>query len=123
MINTLYLPELREMLAENNTVELREFCEAIHPARAAEFMSGLSSNEAWRVISATQVELRGEIFFYFGKDKQFEILENEPLESVAEMVAEMAPDDRVDLLQELDEDRRESLLRLCLSKNVVTSSV
>ncbi len=31
MINTLYLPELREMLAEQNEHELREFCMALHP--------------------------------------------------------------------------------------------
>ena len=35
MINTLYLPELREMLRDENAAELQEFCEALHPARAA----------------------------------------------------------------------------------------
>src|SRR5690606_2901941 len=42
MINTLYLPELREDLAEKNTVDLEAFCSALHPARAAEFMEGLT---------------------------------------------------------------------------------
>ena len=37
MTNTLYLPELREMLAENDAGELREFCVALHAARTAEF--------------------------------------------------------------------------------------
>ncbi|MEM9941930.1 MAG: magnesium transporter [Planctomycetota bacterium] len=112
MINTLYLPELREMLAGQATDDLRDFCEAIHPARAAEFMAGLSSQEAWKVIHTTDVELRGEIFSYFGKDKQFEILEQEDADQIAEMVAEMAPDDRVDLLQELESDRLAELLSL-----------
>ena len=112
MINTLYLPELRDMLANSNSEDLRSFCEAIHPARAAEFMAGLTSNEAWRVIQHTDVEHRGEIFYYFGKDKQFEILESEDINEIAEMVAEMAPDDRVDLLTELEDERLDLLLGL-----------
>ncbi len=50
MVNTLYLPELREMLAENDTAELREFCTALHAARTAEFMEGLTPQEAWAVL-------------------------------------------------------------------------
>jgi magnesium transporter len=112
MNNTLYLPELREMLAESNTEGLRDFCEAIHPARAAEFMAGLTSEEAWDVLRHTEMELRVDIFSYFGTDKQIEILESHEIGEVAEMVAEMPPDDRVDLLQEIDPDRLTELLEL-----------
>ena len=48
MINTLFLPELREMLRSENFDEMREFCEAIHPAATADFMSGLTADEAWQ---------------------------------------------------------------------------
>jgi magnesium transporter len=110
MINTLYLPELREMLAHENVVELQDFCEAINPVRAAEFMGGLSGEEAWRVLQHSDVETQADIFSYFGKDKQFEILETQDIESIAGMVAELAPDDRVDLLQDLEPDRLKQLL-------------
>ena len=53
MINTLYLPELREMLAEKDSVGLRDFCEALNPVRAAEFMSGLDSAETWHCLLYT----------------------------------------------------------------------
>ena len=46
MINTLYLPELREMLAAKDLAGLREFCVALHAARTAEFMEGLTPDEA-----------------------------------------------------------------------------
>jgi magnesium transporter len=110
MINTLYLPELREMLSADNAEGLRDFCEAIHPARAAEFMAGLSPSESWQVIEHGQMEVRVDIFSFFGTDKQYEILASQPIASVAAMVAELPPDDRVDLLQELDEDRLAELL-------------
>jgi len=112
MINTLYLPELREMLAEGNAAGLREFCEAIHPARAAEFMAGLSSEEAWQVLQHSGLELRVGIFTYFRKNRQSEILETVDIQEVAELVAEMPSDDRVDVLQEIDADRLEELLKL-----------
>ncbi len=112
MINTLYLPELREMLSANNAEGLRDFCEAIHPSRAADFMVGLSSSESWQVIQNGSMEDRVDIFSFFGKDKQHEILETESIASVAAMVAELPPDDRVDLLQELEDDRLADLLKL-----------
>ncbi|MGC6595265.1 hypothetical protein ACP0GC_24840, partial [Escherichia coli] len=65
MINTLYLPELREMLAEQSVGELREFCIALHPARTAEFMEGLTSAEAWEVLKHAEPRLREQIFTFF----------------------------------------------------------
>ena len=76
MTNTLYLPELREMLATNDTVELSEFCQALHPARTAEFMEGLTEDEAWSVLQHADPQLRSEIFSYFDRDKQLQILEH-----------------------------------------------
>ena len=46
-MNTLYLPELREMLSENDHEGLQQTCTALHPARTAEYMEGLTSQEAW----------------------------------------------------------------------------
>ena len=110
MINTLFLPELREMLAENNAGELREFCTAMHAARTAEFMAGLESEETWQVLSHTDLQNRVEIFSYFERDKQHAILESQERKGLAEMIAEFAPDDRVDMLQDLDPDLLKDLL-------------
>lgn len=112
MINTLYLPELREMLAENNEAELREFCTALHPARTAEFMEGLNADEIWRVLRYADPVVRDEVFGFFPADKQVEILETQDRDQVAGLLAQMAPDDRVDLLDETDETVVQELLPL-----------
>ena len=112
MINTLFLPELREMLKSQNAGELREFCEAIHPAATADFMSGLTSHEAWQVLNHASPGTRAEIFHYFDRERQFEILREQDRESVVELVANMAPDDRVDLLNELKDDFAAELVDL-----------
>ena len=101
MANPLYLPELREMLANNDVGGLREFCGALHPARTVEFMDGLTAEESWEVIRHADEHLRREIFCFFEEDLQVRILESLDREDAARLIGEMPPDDRVDLLQEV----------------------
>jgi magnesium transporter len=103
MPNTLYLPELREMLAERDTAGLQEFCTALHhPARTAEFMEGLTAKEAWNVLQHAELPLRAEIFDFLEQEKQIEIIETGDRAEIAQFVAHLPPDDRVDLLNEAD---------------------
>ncbi len=110
--NTLYLPELREMLAENNAAELREFCTALHPARTADFMEGLTPGEAWAVLQYAEMPVRAEIFGYFDRDKQIEIIRSVDRKAIAEFVAHLPPDDRVDILNEVEPQLVADLLPL-----------
>ena len=112
MVNTLYLPELREMLAEGNSTELREFCMALHPARTAEFMVGLSADETWQVLIHAPLWLREQIFTFFPHEKQIEVFETQDRNQLAELVTELAADDRVDLLEDVRSEVVEQLLPL-----------
>ena len=122
MINTLYLPELREMLAADDRDGLREFCVALHPARVAEFMEGLDPGEAWQVLQASDHDHQVDIFGFLDEKIQVGILESVAPSDVSQLVADMPADDRVDLLNDVDdtvvdqmlpllpqEDRRETL--------------
>jgi magnesium transporter len=111
-MTTLFLPELREMLAEDRTDELREFCTALHPARTAEFMEGLDVEETWRVLQHAQPTLQAEIFQYFDWDRQVEILASQDEKQVAVLVTQLPADDAVDLLRKLPESRVDSVLAL-----------
>ncbi len=110
MINTLYLPEIREALAENNIVELREFLIALHPSRTVEFMEGLRADEAWQVLQYAELDQRAEIFAYFDLDHQLDILRTQDRTQVAELLNELPADDRVDLLAELDVELQQAIL-------------
>ncbi len=112
MINILYLPELREMLAEGDAAGLQEFCTALHPARTAEFMEGLTPSEQWAVLRFAELLLREQIFAYFPHERQVEIIETQERHEVAELIADVAADDRVDLLHDVDEQVVEELLPL-----------
>ena len=103
MFNTLYLPELRELLAQNNSAEMKEFSVALHPARAAEFMEGLTPAETWMVLQHADLARRVEVFSYIEQDKQIEIVRTQDRREIAKVFAEMPADDRVDLLNEIDD--------------------
>jgi len=112
MVNTLFLPELREMLAEHNRAELVEFCNALNPGRTAEFMEGLSNEEAWEVLQYAEPLRRSEIFGYFEEERQLAMLHDHEPSQVAELVEEIPADDRVDLLQGLPIERVNQILPL-----------
>ena len=101
MNNTLYLPELREMLAENDTAGLTEFCCALHPARTAEFMEGLTAKEAWGVLQYAELSMRTQVFGFFEQVKQIEMIETLDRDEIAAFIGELPPDDRVDLLADV----------------------
>lgn len=112
MVNTLFLPELREMLAERNAHDLQEFCTALNPARLAEYMEGLSPAEAWQVVQYAELKLREDIFLYFTHERQIEIIESQDRGEVAELLADLPADDRVDLLHDVREEVVEEILPL-----------
>ncbi|MFN9712657.1 MAG: magnesium transporter MgtE N-terminal domain-containing protein, partial [Planctomycetota bacterium] len=112
MINTLFLPELREMLTENRTDELREFCVALHPARTAEFMEGLNNDETWHVLQHAQPAVQADIFQYFEWDRKIELISTHDEKQVAVLVTQLPADDAVDLLKQLSERRVEEILAL-----------
>ena len=111
-MNTLFLPELREMLAEDRTDELREFCTALHPARTAEFMEGLDDEETWRVLQHAQPTLQAEVFQYFPVDRQVELIATQDEKQIAVLVTQLPADDAVDLLRKVPEDRVDAILAL-----------
>lgn len=112
MVNTLFLPELREMLADENRAELIEFCQALNPGRTAEFMEGLSNEEIWRVLQYAPTDRRADIFGYFSLERQIEMLQTHEPTEVAELVEKIAADDRVDLIQQLSVERAAQILPL-----------
>lgn len=112
MVNTLFLPELREMLADANRAELVEFCNALNPGRTAEFMEGLTNEEMWEVLQYAAPIRRAEIFGYIEYDRQVAMLQSHSATQVAELVDKMPSDDRVDLIQELSADRVAEILPL-----------
>jgi len=112
MFDRLLLPDLRELLETSDTEGLREFCEALHPAVVAEVLGRLDSIEVWRVLSSCSPETRVSIFQHLELPRQEELARELDRGQLSKLIEEMAPDDRVDLLSRLSEERVQTLLPL-----------
>ncbi|MCC7084050.1 MAG: magnesium transporter [Pirellulales bacterium] len=112
MANPIILPELRLMLAENDDQGLRDVAMELHPATAADFTEGLTVDETWRVLARAPLAQQAEIFGYYDIPKQVEMVLGSGRERMSALLEEMAPDNRVDLLRQLDSQVVEELLPL-----------
>lgn len=112
MRNPLIVPELRELLHENDLQTLKEFCEEANPISVADCLSGLEAPEIWRILMALDILLRAEIFCHFSLDQQVELVSGQNRLEMARLLEEMPPDDRADLVQRLDEQLQNEILPL-----------
>lgn len=112
MVNPLLLPEIRLMIAEQDDQGLSEIMTELHPASIAEFAEGLSVEEAWELLSHSDVHRQAEVFPFFSPEKERELVEGLGRERMSKLLEAMSHDDRVDLLKRCDEGMVESLLPL-----------
>src|SRR5258708_39820733 len=113
MSHTLFTPEVKYLLEENNPEAMKVFLESLHPATVAEALAtDLPVDQIWRFLKNTSIKHQAVIFEYFPIDWQVKLVEGTGREHMAELIKEMSHDDRVDLLRRLMPRVAESLLRL-----------
>ncbi|NLW83690.1 MAG: magnesium transporter [Phycisphaerae bacterium] len=112
MKNPLLIPELRELMAVNDTAAIREFCQQSHPESVAELIEALDTEEIWRILQMLDLPQRASIFSHFDLDQQVELATGHNRVQMAHLLEEMPADDRADLVQNLDKKVRDELLPL-----------
>jgi magnesium transporter len=110
MRNPLLVPELREMLAQNDLEELRHFCEDTHPAAVAEFLNALEPDEVRRILWTVDDRLRALIFSHLDSEMEVALAEQLGRRELAGVVNHMLADERVDLLNRLPEEKRDAVM-------------
>ncbi|HEY3966987.1 MAG TPA: magnesium transporter [Planctomycetaceae bacterium] len=112
MFDPLLIPELREMLIENNTRAMREFCDVFHAGVVAENLEALPPADGWRILSEADWSRRAEVFKYFSRRRQKELVATIDKAHLSALLEAMAPDDRVALLKRMDPSQIDLLLPL-----------
>jgi magnesium transporter len=110
MKNLLLVPELRELLANNDTEGLGEFCRSSHPATVAEFLSGLTVDEVQTVLSCTDSRTKAMIFGYLDIEHQLALSSMMERSELANLVSDMSHDERADLVKRLPETEMQVLM-------------
>ncbi len=85
----------------------------LHPAQLADLVEAASHEEGEEIIRAVGAdrELEADVFEELEPERQIEFLEARSDEEAARLLARMAPDDAVDLLTELAQERRLPILQ------------
>jgi magnesium transporter len=112
MPNLLVLPDLREMLVENDAACLKEIVTELHPATIADFAEGLTLEETWQLIDHAPVARQAEILSFFPAVKQVEMVTGAGRQKLSKLLEEMPHDDRATLVRELDPEVVEEVLPL-----------
>lgn len=113
MVHTLFGPEARLALREDDSAGMKAICETLHPATVAETLSDdFKVDEVWRFLQNTSVKTQAAIFEYFPIEWQVELVEGTGRQHMADLLEQMSSDDRADLLRRLMPRVKESLLRL-----------
>ena len=112
MSNLLVLPDLREMIAENDAAGLAQVVTELHPATIADFSEGLTVEETWQLLDHAPVARQADILSFFPSTKQVEMVTGAGRHLISKLLEAMPHDDRVELLRQLDPDVVEDLLPL-----------
>src|SRR5688572_5876928 len=113
MPHSLFGPEVRYILQENDAADMKAFLENLHPATVAEALAGeLEVEQCWKFLEHTSIRNQAAIFEYFPIDWQVKMVEGTGRERMAHLIEQMSHDDRVDLLRRLMPRVAENLLRL-----------
>jgi len=107
----LVLPDVRALLTTAPS-ELREALDEFHPADLAELLTQLEPGEAAEIVRLIPDELRAEVFEQIPEDLQVSIVTAIPRPEAAHLLDEMAADDRVDLVADLDDETKGQILPL-----------
>lgn len=91
---------------------MREFCEALIPGVVAEMLEDLDPGQAWEVLQTASATDQAEIFPFFSIHYQIELVDLIGRQPLSQIIENMSPDDRVDLLERMDPEHVESILRL-----------
>lgn len=85
----------------------------LHPAQLADLVEAASQEEGEEIIRAVGADraLEADVFEELDTDHQVDLLRSRSDEDAARVLSAMAPDDAVDLLTELDQDRRLPILQ------------
>ncbi len=110
MVDQKVFEDFRACVLARDTRKVADLIGGLHPADVAELLLELSPPEIWFVLKSLDPALRGEIFSHLDTAKQIEVSEHLRREELALLIADMPPDDRVDLLKKLPEETIERLL-------------
>lgn len=113
MLGNLLFPEIEDLIVNRNLSTLREVLSDYSPADLADLITDIPSEKDQAVVfRLLPKDIATETFEYLDVDVQISLMKSLAKEEVAEILNEMAPDDRTALLEELPAPVTKQMLML-----------
>lgn len=112
MSGTQELVQLRDLIESANDADLRRYFHETPPSEIAELSSQLMDSDLWRLLTRAKPSDAAAVFCRLPLPRQTRLAQDHPASEVIAILAAMAPDDRADLIKQLDEARQGVLLSL-----------
>ena len=109
--NPLLVPDLRELIQAGETSALRDFLGDQHPAHIAEIIEDLGDSEGDSALRLLTERTRAEVMSYVNPEQQVRFVEGMTPVDAAALLHLMSHDDRAHLVNRLDENRADEILR------------
>ncbi len=108
------LEYLQNLLEEEQTEDLLRYYKEhdLHPADWAAYLEQLSYDKVARFVELIGAENGLPVFEFISFDGKVEVLEGLSRRTLARLINLMSPDDRADLVEEVDESMKERILSL-----------
>ena len=108
------LDTIQELITQGNVEELAALQEQVdlHPADWADFLEQLPQEDLARYIQLVGPELGLPIFEFISFEAKKAVIEILPTKVLGRLITLMSPDDRADLVEEVDEAMKERILSL-----------
>jgi magnesium transporter len=104
------LEQLKTWIAAGDRAALATAFQQLHPADAAELLAELEPSGVARYLEIMGIGDALTVFEFVPFEVQKEALEHLPRETLTELITQMRPDERADLVEELDEPFKEQVL-------------
>lgn len=106
-----YIEHIRELIEQDNSEQVKELLNGLHPADIAELIDELNLEEARFIYLLLDNETAADVLVEMDEDDRKEFLEQIPSETIAKRFVDyMDTDDAVDLMRDLDEEKQEEVL-------------
>lgn len=110
MLDQLLAPDVKSLLEEGKFEDILEFFRESHPTEIAEVLTGLKPEEALEILRHFDDQTFADVFRELPTAFQVDTSELLDQKDLAKLIMRLDPDDRVDLLKAIPQERFESVM-------------
>ena len=104
------IPEIQQLIAENNNTSLLHLLSEVHHADIAEIIEEIEIDEAIFLIKLLESDVTSEVIAELDEDTREKVLRGLSSKEIAEEIDELDTDDAADIISELSEQQKKEVI-------------